>query len=175
MQQTDFARFRAVMAGISELFQRELSKPLLDAYWLALASWTLAEFEQAAQHLMGTSTFMPRPVDFNALRKAGRPTSAEAWLTARGSLRWTINGYVEADGVDPLVSQALRAIGGANVLAMCDDDKLTFLERRFHEAYEALQDSTDTRKAVPQIAMWPARGALGTTPNLALPDKRMPT
>lgn len=80
MQQADFTRFRAVMTGMGELYQRELSGPLLDAYWLALRDWPLAEFEAAAAHLMATATFMPRPAEFNALRKAGRQTAGEAWL-----------------------------------------------------------------------------------------------
>jgi hypothetical protein len=43
-------------------------------------------------------------------------------------------------------------IGGPNVIGMCDEDKLHFLERRFTEHYETLQDSEDVRESVPAIA-----------------------
>lgn len=160
MEQVDFPRFRAVMAGMAKVYEREIDGPLLDAYWLALRDWSLADFEAAAGHLMATSEFMPRPAAFSALRKAARPSPVEAWDLARRSLQWTVNGYVEAPGIDPLVAKALRSIGGANALAMCDEDKLHFLERRFVQVYESLQDSNDTRQALPQIAGPAARPRL---------------
>lgn len=152
MEQVDFPRFRAVMAGIAKVYEREIDGPLLDAYWLALRDWQLADFEAAAGHLMATSEFMPRPAAFSALRKAGEPTAAEAWEKARKALQWTVNGYVEKPGTNPLVSKALRSIGGANALAMCDEDKLHFLERRFAQVYESLADSNAIREALPLIA-----------------------
>jgi hypothetical protein len=53
---------------------------------------------------------------------------------------------------DNLEGEALDAV------AMCDEDKLTFLEKRFCEAFNDMQDSRDVRVAVPQIAN------RGTTP-----------
>ena len=160
MEQVDFPRFRAVMAGMAKVYEREIDGPLLDAYWLALRDWRLADFESAVGHLMATSEFMPRPAAFSALRKAGEPTAAEAWEKARKALQRTVNGYIEKPGTDPLVALALRSIGGANALAMCDEDKLHFLERRFSQVYESLQDSNDTRQALPQIAGPAARPRL---------------
>lgn len=152
MEQVDFPRFRAVMAGMAKLYEREIDGPLLDAYWLALRDWSLSDFEAAAGHLMATSEFMPRPAAFSALRRAAQPTAAEAWAKARAACQWTVNGYIEKPGTDPLVALALRSIGGANALAMCDTDKLHFLERRFAQVYESLADSDATREALPQIA-----------------------
>jgi hypothetical protein len=152
MQSSDFERFRNVMAGMGEMYGKELSPPLLDAYWLSLRSWSLADFQDAAAHLMGSGQFMPKPADFNALRKAGRPTPSEAWLTATHSLQWGLHGHTVRDGCDPLIAKAIHAIGGPTVIAMTPTDKLPFVERRFCEVYESLQDSNDTREAVPQIA-----------------------
>jgi hypothetical protein len=152
MQATDFERFEAIMLGMGEMYGKDVSSVLLDAYWIALRSWDLKDFEAACGHLMEHAKFMPRPAEFTALRKAGRPTAAEAWIKARQSLVWGLHGYTERAGADPLISRALRAIGGANVLAMTDEDKLPFLERRFIEHYESMSDATDTRESVPQIA-----------------------
>lgn len=150
MQQADFTRFRAVMTGMGELYQRELSGPLLDAYWLALRDWPLAEFEAAAAHLMATATFMPRPAEFNALRKAGRQTAGEAWLAVLENVRRSAYRY--GDTVGGAADRAVAALGGYHVVGHCDLDKLGFPERRFAEHYDALQDADDTRTALPHIA-----------------------
>jgi len=149
VQQADFTRFRAVMAGMAEMYQRELSGTLLDAYWLALRDWSLPDFEAAAGHLMGANTFMPRPSDFNALRKAGRETAAEAWVrVVKRSPRWR-------DGIrgdeDPLIDACVQAVGGNERIAMTDTAELHWLEKRFTEAYEELRDVHEHREAVPQI------------------------
>lgn len=149
----DFPKFAAVMAGMGKLYEREIDGLLMDAYWLALRPWTLTEFEQAAGHLMATSKFMPRPADFNDLRKASRPVAAEAWAKAISSCgsAWTARGYTGGTSGDALVDRAVHAIGGYGAIAQCDQEKLHFLERRFTEAYESMQDANDVRGALPQL------------------------
>lgn len=149
--------FRNVMVGMARMYERDLDGPLLDAYWLALRAWTLQEFEQAAAHLMANSKWMPRPADFTALRRAGRKTPGEAWALAKHS--WSTGGRNVVTGEisgatsgDELVDQAVRMIGGYSVIARSTDEQLGYLERRFCEHYESLQDVTETREAVPQIA-----------------------
>jgi len=146
----DFNRFKAVMVGMAKLYERELDGVLLDAYWISLRGWSLEEFEQAAAHLMGTEEFMPRPAAFNALRKAERSTTGEAWATAVEHAR--SSNYRSGLLGDPAVDGAVRALGGYVAIARCDEDRLHFLERRFAEHYEAIQDAEDTREAVPLLA-----------------------
>lgn len=125
---------------------------MLDAYWIALADWKLEDFEAACRQLMKTAKFMPRPADFEDLRKAGRETPGEAWLEARRYIRWGLHAHTLDSACPPLIARVVHMIGGPNVIAMCDEDKLTFLERRFCEHFETLQDSEEVREAVPQIA-----------------------
>ena len=160
MQPIDRKAFLEVVIGFAELKGKALSAPALELYWNALQHWPLVDFRAAAQHLIRTCEFMPTPKDFEDLRRASRPSAEEAWHLARGACQWTPTGYVERPGTDPLISKALRSIGGANALAMCDEDKLHFLERRFVQVYESLQDSNDTRQALPQIAGPAARPRL---------------
>lgn len=153
MQPTDADPFRNIMRGMCKLYAQEPDAVLLDAYWLALGSWTLAEFSQAAAHLMANTKFMPRPADFNDLRKASRPVAAEAWVKAiqSCSTAWRPSGYHAGTSGDPLIDNAVRAIGGYAAIAQCEQDKLHFLERRFTEIYESMQDANDVRQALPQL------------------------
>jgi hypothetical protein len=154
MQQSDFQRFKAVMAGMGKLYEREVDGPMLDAYWLALGNWSLKEFEEAAAHLLQTSAWMPKPSHFTALRKAGRPTSGEAWTKALQACGSAIQcGHVTNNGTsgDPFIDRVVRAIGGYGRLVMCDRDKLGLLQRDFTEHFKSMEDAEDVREAVPQI------------------------
>jgi hypothetical protein len=143
MQQADFTRFRNVMAGMAELYSRELSNTLLDVYWLALRSWTLAEFEAAADKLMQTATFMPRPAEFNEIRKAALPTKGEAWAAVLMHLR---GGYRDGSGISPETDAAVRALGGYKTLAMMPTTDLHWQEKRFAEHYGEAAEVADKRE-----------------------------
>lgn len=152
MQSTDFERFHVLMLGMGELYGKEISGPLLDAYWVALRSWELPDFEAGCAHLMANATFMPRPAEFTALRKAGRETAGEVFAGIRQYLKYTPNGYTLQPDTPRVIESAIRAMGGPNAYAMCDEEKLPFLERRFCEHYEQISSHDETRNSVPQIA-----------------------
>lgn len=162
MQPEDRRAFLEIVIGFAELKGRQLSAPALELFWNAMQGWTIHEFRAAANHIVRRCEFMPTPKDFEDIRRAQRPCASEAWETARKSLQWTVNGYTEHPDADPLVVQAMRSIGGAQAIAMCEVDKLHFLERRFCQVYESLQDSNDAREAVPML--------VGPTRALKLPN-----
>lgn len=140
MQQADFARFRAVMAGMAEVYQRDLSGPLLDAYWLALGAWSLGEFEGACSQLLRTSRFMPRPADFHEMRKSATcRTADEAWQIACGKTE------------DPLIIRARQIATQGRYLGHIDLDELKWVQRKFCEVYDELQDVAETRQALPRL------------------------
>ena len=143
----DFQRFRAVIAGMGKLYEREVDTALLDAYWIALRDWPLEDFERAAGHLMRTSEFMPRPAAFTALRKAGGMTAGEAWAIALEHAK----GSYRAGPTVPQVERAVAAMGGWQVIARSNLDGLPFLERRFAEHFAEIESREDVREALPAI------------------------
>jgi hypothetical protein len=174
MQAEDFQRFRAVLAGMAKLYDRELDAPLLDVYWLALRDWSLLDFEQSAAHLLAHSRFMPRPVDFTEIRKAGAMTAGEAWAVAVQHAR----GAWRAGPAVPDVDRAVRALGGWPVLANATLQGLQYLEPRFGKAFDELQDRSEIRDALPQItgpgASWRGRVTGPTKVAELLPNIRRP-
>jgi hypothetical protein len=136
------------MAGMAKLYEREIDGVLLDAYWLALRAWPLQDFERAAGHLMATCKFMPRPADFNDLRRAGELTAGEAWeIVLRG------------DRLEPgsRAERAARIVGGQQRIRHADIERdLPHVQRRFMEAYDELIDVDAVRTALPGIAPRPA-------------------
>jgi hypothetical protein len=150
MIEADKPKFCKTLLGLA-LVKPPHAKLAAEAYeiwWQALQDWPLEEFQQAAAHLSKSVEFMPSPFHFEQLRKAGRPTAGEAWADIRAMARRSFEG----EPMDPIAARALRALGGLRAVAMCDSDKVHFLERRFAEHFDAMQDSEEIRQALPQIA-----------------------
>jgi hypothetical protein len=147
----DFQRFNELMTGMARMYGSAIDRIVLDAYWLALRDWELDDFEAACGHLMRTSKFMPRPAEFTELRKAGDATPGEVFGTLRQWLHYTPNGYQLKPSTPRRIASAFAAIGGAQGYAMCDSDKLHFLEKRFCEHYEQISEHEDVRQALPGI------------------------
>lgn len=163
MNVADRKKFLEVVVGFAELKGKQLSAPALELYWRALSHWPLEDFLAAAEQLVRTCEFMPTPKDFEDLRKADRPTSGEAWIHALSTAHRWREGYSISSG-DEFVDRVVRAIGGYRTIAMCDTEKTHFLERRFSEHFEEMQEANDTREAVPQL-MCELRDVLGPPSN----------
>jgi hypothetical protein len=160
----DRKAFLEVVVGFAELKGKQLSAPALQLYWRSLQHWPLDDFRAAAEQLLRTCEFMPLPKDFEDLRKAGRLTVGEAWASVlawvrSGNFRGlpVLNGGGDPDRPDALAERAVRAIGGYNAIAMSETDKTHFLERRFAEHYDAMQDADEVREELPQIAFTTGR------------------
>lgn len=150
METTDFQRFKAVMAGMARVFGAEIDKPLLDGYWLALRDWQIADFEGAAAHLMGSSKFMPRPADFNELRKkASEQSAGEAWEKVLKAIRTM---YVrEGASVDAKTDAVVRQMGGYAHLALMPSEDLKFRARDFQTLWADMGEVEEARTALPNL------------------------
>lgn len=150
----DYEKFTEVIVGFAELKGKQLSPAAVELYWRAMQHWPIDEFRRAAEHLLRTCAFMPTPKDFEDLRKAGRETAAEAWERARrfADSLYSPTGYRDGEIGDYAIDMAVQSLGGYPAIAMCDVDKLHFLERRFAERFEELSDAEETRNRLPQIA-----------------------
>ena len=156
MTPADRKPFLETIVGFAELKGKQLSAPAMELYWRSMQDWSLSDFRAAAEQLVRTSEFMPTPKDFEDLRKAGRPTAGEAWMRV---LQYARHGYnanfplASGGPDDPIIRLAVAAIGGYGAIAMSDASKTSFLERRFCEHFEDIQDVEEVREAVPQIAV----------------------
>lgn len=151
MTPEDRKAFLETVVGFAELKGKQLSAPALELYWRSLQHWSLKDFRAAAEQLLRTSEFMPLPKDFEDLRKAGRLTAGEAWAEVLAHVRAGAYGG-RGIVISELVDRCVAAIGGYNAIGMSETDKTHFLEKRFNEAFEHLQDAEDTREAIPGIA-----------------------
>ena len=151
MQANDKPAFLRVMNGMAAMRKQTLIPEVLDLWWACMAQWTIEDFKAAAIEVLKTSEYMPTPKQFEDLRKATRMTAAEAFTRM---IHWArTGGYKQpaktADAI--LIDRTVASLGGWNTIACFDPDKLHFLERRFTDNFEQLQDALDTRQALPQL------------------------
>ncbi len=151
MRPTDREKFLRIVLGFAELKGKALSAPAIELFWNSMRHWQLDEFEAAAEQLLRTCAFMPTPKDFEDLRRAARPTAVEAWSDVRRYLEYTPHGYRVRPNTPPLMAKCIAGAGGANAIAMCEAEKLHFLERRFCQHFDELSEVAETRTALPWI------------------------
>lgn len=168
MLASDYDAFCEVVVGFAELKGKQLSPAAIKLYWASMQHWNITDFRQAAETLLRSCAFMPTPKDFEDLRKAARPLAGEAWAKVlnfvRHSFRPSGNHLVDPRSeFDTTTLRAVESIGGFRAIAMSDTSSTPFLEKRFAENYDSMQDVQDVREALPRL-----------TTNSALPKPNGP-
>jgi hypothetical protein len=146
--------FAAVLNGLAAIKPgAKLTPEALDVWWASMANWSIEDFRAAAGRLAKDHEFFPNPFHFEQLRKASRSSPGEAFARALEVARtesW--RDMDRASSGDPETDAAVRACGGYRALALSDETKVGFLEKRFAEHYETIQDMEDVRESLPRIA-----------------------
>lgn len=146
MNNDDRAEFVRVLNGLAAVKRVDLTEEAYAMWWNAMGDWPLDQFRDAAGYLLKTCQFMPSPFDFEQLRKG--PGAGEAWEAA---LEHAAGAWRKGGTGNELVDRAAHALGGYQVIAHCQQDKLGFLEKRFRDTYEEIQDAGKARKALPSV------------------------
>lgn len=150
MTTDDLEDFGRAILGLAEIHGRETTPQFVRLYWSALKHWPRDEFLAAAKHFL-RARFMPKPFDFEQLRRAALPTAAEAWARVLEHLR---GPYRDGSGLDDggPIDRAIAGLGGYKTLAFRDTEYLAIDARRFATMFEELVDVEASRRAVPELA-----------------------
>lgn len=151
MKPEDKTAFSQTVAAMASHKRQTLTPMDHRFWWEGMQDWTLSDFQDAAFRLVKTEEFMPSMKHFEDLRRAGRMTPGEAFAKA---IAWARAGTYTAPAKSPeaiLIDHVVAAMGGWIAMTSADTEKLHFLEKRFVEHYETIQDATDTRAALPQL------------------------
>ena len=149
MDSSDREEFVRVLNGMAAMKRIDLTEEAYKMWWLAMKAWSIDNFREAAGYLLTKCQFMPTAYDFDQLREALQPSACEAWtnvITHAG-----IGDWKKGPTGDRRTDTAVTAIGGYVAVAMCNTDKLGFLERRFMDAYNDLSYSDSVRKTLPDL------------------------
>ena len=149
MQDQDKGKFREMMMTAGEVYGREITKPLLQVYFAALAALTIDQAQAAMMaHMQNPDNgqFFPKPAD---LLRAVSGTSKQqaAAVEDRASIAWAcierdirrIGSYGTLKLDDKQALATVKAMGGWRELCMCDEDKLEWKRKEFIRMYETFE------------------------------------
>lgn len=146
MHTNDRARFYEIIAGLAELQGRELSPAALKLWWSAMRNWDLDEFTRAANYLAKAIQFMPKPSDFEQLRRSSVTNGHEAWsaVLEHAAGRWRQSAID-----DEIIAETVHRMGGFAMIGMCQTSQLDWKKRDFLEVYEMVIDEKAAAGVLP--------------------------
>jgi len=137
-KQFDAAVILAV-GGLCEMFGKQISPMMTQAYKLGLEGLTPAQIEYAYRRAVQSLKFMPSAAELRELSGELRITdrAEKAWQAWEAAIRQH-GGYKTLDFDDPAINATIRSLGGVQHLLDQDDEQYNnFTRKAFLKAYEA--------------------------------------
>jgi hypothetical protein len=125
MNSGDRKKFSELMAIMGEVFQKDISKPLLRSYFTVLEKYPIEQIEQGINHIIATRTItgtIPLPAEIIAAFSGSAEDRAEIAWTA---LLWAIEHVGHPQSVrfeDPLIHNVVASFGGWLRVCSADGD-----------------------------------------------------
>ncbi len=112
MTEKDRVEFSNIITALGTTFDKAITDPLLDIYFSALDELTFEEFKRAANEIIHTARFFPKPVDFlEAAHGSAEDRAQQAWnvlCEAVDKIGWPKSLFV----LDPRMAYAIEQTFG---------------------------------------------------------------
>ena len=108
---TEFAKYMLMM---SELFNKELSKPIKEIYWKALEPYSDADCIAVFNKAILSCTFFPKPAELIELIKPKQAMSDQAelaWIDVESAVK-SHGPYASVKFDNPVIHGVIDALGG---------------------------------------------------------------
>lgn len=149
MQEQDKAAFRDMMMAAGEVYGREITKPLLQMYFAALAQYVIEHVHGAMMaHMQNPDNgqFFPKPADL-IRQLSGTSRQQEAAIEDKASMAWAcierdirrIGSYGTLKMDDKQALAAVKAIGGWQSLCQTESGKMEWKRKEFIRMYETFE------------------------------------
>jgi hypothetical protein len=131
-------KFSEYMLVLGEIFDREISKALVDIYWKALERYSDDQCIKAFVQLIHTARFFPKPADFlEILDSQTENKSAFAWMQVTEAVR-RIGPYESVMFSDPVIHSVIRAMGGWSYFQDCPLSEWKWRQKEFERFYQVM-------------------------------------
>lgn len=145
----DKEKFKGFMIMVGELFDKNLSKELLDVYWQILEPFSDAKCEQAFKKVLATTKFFPKPADFLECLQDGAPHMV-AWETAFKAIGKT-GPYVSVKFSDPAINLVIKLMGGWTVFCTLENEDIKWKQIEFEKIYKGISQNAKFPGHLPGI------------------------
>jgi len=145
MIESDKVDFKILMVGVGELYNKEITKPLMRIYFSSLTNYSLIDVEKGiSAHTMDAKhgSFFPKPADIARHLQTGdisTENKAElAWAQVIREIRVTGSyGSLRLDDKQALA--AVKALGSWKQLCASTVDEMTWKKKEFMSMYETYE------------------------------------
>lgn len=149
MQEQDKTAFRDMMMAAGEVYGREITKPLMQMYFAALAPASIEQVQVAMMaHLQNPDSgqFFPKPADL-IKQMTGTTKQQEAATEDRAALAWAciergirrIGSYGTLKLEDKQAMAAVKAMGGWQSICQTEISKMEWKRKEFIRMYETFE------------------------------------
>ena len=144
-------KFKQYMTGLGELFDRTISKTLMDIYWKALEPFTDDVCEKAFNQLIVSSRFFPKPADFlEVIVGTDGDRALNAWLIVEKTVK-KIGPYASVKFEDPVIHGVIDSLGGWEKFQDCTNSEWIWRQKEFITRYNAMSNKSEHPKYLPGI------------------------
>lgn len=146
MNDNDKERFSSALVAASFAIPRDVSKPMLTAYYNLLSDLDISDIEIAIENHCRVSQFYPKPADIRNIINGGKPNSKDkallAWVSIIDAMKKK-GAYRSLTLDDRLAMQIVNHVGGYVNLCSLSYKDLEFKKREFIEAYTTTEKVDD--------------------------------
>lgn len=133
----DKTKFVELMAGLSQLYDKELSQFALDIYYDILKNYDYIQIEKAVKQVVANNKYnsIPKPAEILEYLEGTRDDKAlVAWLQVMEAV--TKGGYYASiEFADNIIPHCINEIGGWQFFCCSQKDELPFIQKRFMDLY----------------------------------------
>jgi len=149
MKSEDYNKFKTVIAGMCEVYDRVPSEVLLQVFWEDFKELTIDEFSKAvSDHRKDPDQGMFFPKTANLMKQIkGSSKQQHRSIEERAELAWSeITTHLQRKGPyktftskDGVSLAAFHAVGGMSKLSTADYEKMTWIKKEFISMYETYE------------------------------------
>lgn len=147
MKSIDQERFKIILAGVCEIYSKDITPQLTQMYWQALKPITIDQFDSAAQkHMLDPKCgqFFPKPADIMRNIEGEQQTAEDramlAWMAVERAIS-RVGAYGTLNIEDKQALMAVKHMGTWQDLCHTDRDKMGFKRQEFMKNYQALENT----------------------------------
>lgn len=136
----DRKKFSEIMAGLAEMYGKDISEFMLEVYYKSLQDYTFEQVNDAVFKCIKTHKYntIPQPAEIlEYLEGTPHDKSMTAWMQVKEAIKKG-GYYASVVFKDPIIAHAVNELGGWMWLCSTDESELPFIEKRFMEYYKTL-------------------------------------
>ena len=140
MNNNDKKQFAGLMVGLSEVYDKEITQPLMQLYFESLKDYSIKEVSAAfTRHIKtpDSGRFFPKPADvIQMLEGSADDKALLAWSKVREAIE-RHGAYESIVFDDKIIHKVIFELGGWLYLCECKESDISFKANEFMKRYRA--------------------------------------